>query len=350
MGRKALHTQEQVFKAADGLVAAGVEVTPTALRETLGGGSMTTIYKHLAAWEETRKATPAPAAIAMPGIVQQQFAAVWQALSIEAGREIAAIREKADADTKAIKRRLDEALGAIEQLEAEAETDAGNLEAAQAALAEAQDAAQRTRTEAAAREAALQATAEQQARQIETIEAELGRVHDESAAIRSQHQAEIGRLSEQIAEQSAANQAAQTAIEGLRAQLREAGEKQEAAAIRERGLIEDAAKARADGARLADHLADLQARFEGIEKAYHEHRQNSAKEAHHQAERYIQAQGERDAARAEAAQAREEAAKLRGQVEALQVQVTDQFRAFVVRSGSGSQDDGAAKSVKTVKD
>jgi len=52
MGRKALHTQEEVFQAADALAANGKEVTPTTLRDALGGGSLTTIYKHIDAWQE----------------------------------------------------------------------------------------------------------------------------------------------------------------------------------------------------------------------------------------------------------------------------------------------------------
>ena len=62
MGRKAMHTQEQVFEAADRLAATGREVTPASLREYLGGGSLTTIYKHHEAWAAARAAQAAPVA------------------------------------------------------------------------------------------------------------------------------------------------------------------------------------------------------------------------------------------------------------------------------------------------
>ena len=54
MGRRGSITEEQVFQAADSLVAQGKEVTPSALLGTLGSGSFTTIYKYLSAWEDSR--------------------------------------------------------------------------------------------------------------------------------------------------------------------------------------------------------------------------------------------------------------------------------------------------------
>ena len=54
MGRKALFTEEQVFETADRLVTDGKEVTASSLLAALGGGSLTTIYKHMAAWLASR--------------------------------------------------------------------------------------------------------------------------------------------------------------------------------------------------------------------------------------------------------------------------------------------------------
>ena len=129
MGRKAMHTQEQVFNAADQLVAAGQEVTPSTLRAALGGGSLTTIYKHLEAWQTIHKESPKVAVIAMPEAVERAFTAAWQAASAEAGKEIAAIREKSDREVKAATLRFEEALANISQLETEAEADAIKIEA-----------------------------------------------------------------------------------------------------------------------------------------------------------------------------------------------------------------------------
>jgi peptidoglycan hydrolase CwlO-like protein len=190
MGRKALHTREEVFAAADQLAAGGQDVTASALLAALGGGSLTTIYKHLEAWEASRKDTPRPVAIEMPEAVSAAFARAWQAAAQEAGKEIAAIREKADAEVKAIGKRFEEALANIERLEAEANEEASRLEAASARIAE-QEAALR---EAATREAALNATVEQMRCQIEAQQAELERVHAAAEAGRKEHKAELARL------------------------------------------------------------------------------------------------------------------------------------------------------------
>jgi len=46
-----------------------------------------------------------------------------KAAASEAGKEIATIREKTDTEIKITKRRLDEAVAAIEQLESEGDAD-----------------------------------------------------------------------------------------------------------------------------------------------------------------------------------------------------------------------------------
>lgn len=211
MGRKALHTQEQVFEAADRLVAIGKEVTPTTLREALGGGSLTTIYRHLEAWEDTRKVMPAPASIPMPDAVRLAFDQAWQAAANEAGKEIAAIREKADAEIKAANRRLEEAITAIGQLENEQQADADRQEALENALARERELSHQALADAAARFAGLSATVEQMRNQIEELKGEMSQAHI----------------------------------------------KIEEVSTRERAKIEEAAKAKAEAARLVDTLAEV---------------------------------------------------------------------------------------------
>jgi DNA repair exonuclease SbcCD ATPase subunit len=279
MGRKALHTQDEVFAAADQLAAGGHDVTATALLAALGGGSLTTIYRHLAAWEASRKDAPRPVAIDMPDTVSAAFAQAWQAAAREAGKEIAAIRDKADAETKILTKRFEEALAAIERLEAEANEEAGRLDALTARLAE-QDSALR---DAATDKAALAATVEQMRRQIAAQQAELERVHAEAEAERKERKAEIDRLAAELARERQAGEAA----------------RQQAAATGERQRRESAEQA----AELARRTALLDAERE------------TARRAH---ERAGQAEAARDAARQEASAAREEAARWRGQAEALQ--------------------------------
>lgn len=264
MGRTAVHTEKQVFEAADRLAANRQEVTPNALRDLLGRGSYSTFVKHIDAWQLARQAAPAPVIIDMPESVKTAFAQTWQAAATEAGKEIAAIRDKADAEISAVKRRLDEAVAAIEQLEAEAEADSARLEAAESSLSTERAGSQQAATSAIAREAALQATADQMRQQIEAQQAELGRVHAEAEAARNQHAGEITRLaadfSRQLAEQASALLASQGEAGLLRGQLADAALKLDAASVRERAKIEEAATAKAEAVRLADQLKDQKTR------------------------------------------------------------------------------------------
>lgn len=264
MGRNAAHTKEQVFSAADALAANGQEVTPNALRDVLGRGSYSTFVKHIEAWQQERQAAPVPVVLEMPDSVKAAFAQCWQAAATEAGKEIAAIREKADAEIKTIKRRLDDAIGAIEQLETESEADAARLETATTELATERTNAQRATTEAAARESALSATAEQMGQQIEAQQSELDRVHTEAEAERSRHVADVARLTadfnRQLSDQAAALLANKGEIDRLRDQLAAVEKNLETTATREREKIEEAAKAKADASRLADQLKDQKTR------------------------------------------------------------------------------------------
>ena len=277
MGRKALHTQEQVFAAADQLVTDGQDVTASGLLAALGGGSLTTIYKHLEAWETNRKDTPRPVVIDMPETVNAAFMQAWQAAAREASKEIMAIREKTDAEVKILTRRFEEALGNIERLETEANTDAATLDNLTAQLAERDAALTKTATE----KVALAATVEQMRQQIEAQQAELERVHREAEAERQERQRETERLTGDLErERTARKEATETAD-----RQRQANEQQ--------------------GAELAKCTALLE---------------TERQEGERSKARSAAAEAERDSARQEASTAREEAARWRGQAEALQSQ------------------------------
>lgn len=250
MGRTAVHSQEQVFEAADRLAANGQEVSPNALRDLLGRGSYSTFVKHIDAWNQARQSAPAPVVLEMPDSVKAAFAQCWQAAASEAGKEIAAIREKSDVEIKATKRRLDEAITAIEQLEGEAEADTARLETAEANLAAERATSQQAATDAAAREASLSATADQMRRQIEAQQVELASVHAEAEAARAQHSSEIARITadfaRHLAEQSTALKSSQGDVDRLREQLAVAATALEAATVRERQKIEETAAVKTD--------------------------------------------------------------------------------------------------------
>lgn len=191
MGRKALYSEEEVFQAADKLAGEGKEVSAMALLGALGGGSLTTIYKHLDAWRESRPAAGnSSVPVEIPESVQGAFGAAWRAAVSEAGREIARVREKATEEIKAAQKQFQEAKTSIERLEAESEVDNGKIEELTAKIQELESSFRKTENE----RAALAATVEQQVQRIKTVESELDRVHQEGKAERARHQTEVERL------------------------------------------------------------------------------------------------------------------------------------------------------------
>lgn len=221
MGRKAKHTPEQVFETADKIAASGQEVTPTVLLTMLGGGSLTTIYKHLDAWHAARKEASAPVVIDMPEGVKTAFNQAWQAAATEAAKEVAAIREKAYAEVKAMTRRLEEAIANIAQLEVEADADATKMDALEKELAAEKATASKAATEAVKRESSFAATVEQMQHQITAQQAELARVHAEQDTMRKQQAIETERFMERERTMVKELATAQITVERLTEQLKD---------------------------------------------------------------------------------------------------------------------------------
>ncbi|MCW5237169.1 hypothetical protein D5047_13100 [Verminephrobacter eiseniae] len=122
----------------------------------------------------------------------------------EAAREIAAIREKADAEVQAAKRRLGGFVAAIAQLEAENETETVRADDLARPLEEAKAAAHAVAIESTAREASLTATAGQLCEQLAALKDELREAHREAKEATTQLARVNGQLeamSSQVAEQ-----------------------------------------------------------------------------------------------------------------------------------------------------
>jgi chromosome segregation ATPase len=304
MGRKALHTQEEVFAAADRMSGAGEDVTASALLATLGGGSLTTIYKHLEAWEAAHKDKPRPVMIDMPEAVRAAFAQAWQAAALEAGKEVAATREKADAEVKAMTKRFDEALANIERLEAEANDEAAKSEAMSDKLATQDKALQDMHTKTAA----LTATVEQMRQQIEAQQAELERVHAEAESERQARKQESERLTGEIER-----------------------ERQAAETIRQQAA-EDANRQRQENERQGAEIAKLTALLETEREKQSE-----------QQRRTSEAEAALNKAQQETSAAKEAAARLQGQVEAMTAQHAEwakTFRAEDTKPGKRQKKEG----------
>ena len=180
MGRRGSISEEQVFEAADALVAQGKEVTPTALLSSLGSGSFTTIYKHLSAWEASRASAVTDRAAVIPEAVLSAFGAAWRAATAEAGKEVLAVKEQSAEEVAAAKAQFQEALETIERLEAESESDATQLEAQAARIAELESALHQSENE----RSALKATLEQVQNQLKAQEADLTRLHKDLESAR----------------------------------------------------------------------------------------------------------------------------------------------------------------------
>ena len=187
MGRRGSISEEQVFEAADALVAQGKEVTPTALLSSLGSGSFTTIYKHLSAWESSRASAVTDRAAVIPEAVLSAFGAAWRAATAEAGKEVLAVREQAAEDVAAARTQFQEALQTIERLETESEADAARLESLSAKVAELEKVLHQSENE----RAALKATCEQLLHQVKSQESDLARLYKESDSERKRHQEEL---------------------------------------------------------------------------------------------------------------------------------------------------------------
>jgi len=190
MGRRGSISEEQVFEAADALVAQGKEVTPTALLSSLGSGSFTTIYKHLSAWESSRASAVTDRAAVIPDAVLSAFGAAWRAASAEAGKEVLAVREQAAEEAATAKAQFQEALETIERLEAESEADATRLESLSAKVTDLEKALHQSENE----KAALKATSEQLQHQVKSQESEMARAHKETESERKRYQDELAEV------------------------------------------------------------------------------------------------------------------------------------------------------------
>ncbi|HEY9869422.1 MAG TPA: DNA-binding protein [Candidatus Obscuribacterales bacterium] len=187
MARRAVIDREELFEAADRMAGAGKDVTALALLNALGGGSLTTIYKYLAEWEAGRpKAPQASGSAEIPDAVQTAFASAWRVAASEAARETAAVKEKAEAEVKAAQKKFEEALEGIQKLEAQAEHDSAQIETLKARVLELEEQLSEARREAAG----LRAAGDELRQQVKSQQAELERLHKEGEAERTHHHSE----------------------------------------------------------------------------------------------------------------------------------------------------------------
>jgi len=210
MARRAVVEREELFKAANTLVAEGKEVSAMAVLNELGGGSLTTIYKYLAEWEAGRSAKISPAVSEPPEVVKNAFMSTWRVATMEADREVIAAREKADEEVKAAQKQFEGALQAIQRLEADSEADNAQIEELKKRIADLEGAL----TASSNDKAALKATSEQLQHQVNLQQTELERLHKEIESTRNMHQEEIAQLkAQQLSAQEKSDAAVREAAE-----------------------------------------------------------------------------------------------------------------------------------------
>lgn len=260
--------RERVISAAADLYEqSGRERFPTvdAVRR-LSRADMNAVSSVMKEWRQAQTTQVAPVAVAVPEAIQQANAAALAALWLNALDLGNQNLRNAQSGWEKERQELDDMRG---ELATSYEQQAAEFEAVKNQLAASEEktaiqglelaALRQDLNEAAAKEAALSATADQMQHQIESQRAELVRLHAEAEAVRNQHTVDIDRLtadfSRQLAEQLAALQAAKEEAERMRAQLVDSAARFDVVSTRERAKIEEAATAKAEAIRLAEQLA-----------------------------------------------------------------------------------------------
>jgi thioesterase domain-containing protein len=76
----------EVFETANRLEAEGKEVTALSMLAALGRGSLTTIYKYLDAWKESKPVKNPIVQVEQPEPVKTAFATAWRVAGRRSGK------------------------------------------------------------------------------------------------------------------------------------------------------------------------------------------------------------------------------------------------------------------------
>jgi len=192
MARRQGLDRDEVFETANRLVAEGKAVTANTLLDALGGGSFTTIYKHLAAWQAERPAQVSTTSGEIPHTVQNAFVSTWKAATQEAAREVEAAKAKAAQEVQAAQTQFSDALQIIEKLERENDEAEQQNELLKKEIAILQQ--ENGKLESA--NAALKAADEEIRRQLDGQNSELKRLRNEIEKSREERDAAMKEAAE----------------------------------------------------------------------------------------------------------------------------------------------------------
>lgn len=198
MARRQAIDPEELFETANRMKAEGREVTAMALLDALGGGSLSTIYKHLEAWQAARPTEVIVKPEEIPAAVQASFAAAWRLAAQESKREVTEVKEKAKEEVAAALRQFHGALEAIAKIEKDRDADAEIIEGLQKQLAEAKAETSRAESEAAAEKARADELRDQLKSQQQDRDAaikEASELKGQLESLKAQNQELLNRLS-----------------------------------------------------------------------------------------------------------------------------------------------------------
>lgn len=199
MARRHAIEPEELFETANRMQAEGKEVTAMALLDALGGGSLSTIYKHLQTWQASKPAQVAIQPEEIPAAVQASFAAAWRLAAQEAKREVTEVKEKAKEEVTGALRQFHGALEAIAKIEKERDADAELIEGLQKQLAEARAEVSKAEAEGAAEKARADELREQLKSQQQDRDAaikEASELKGQLESLKGQNQQLLDRLSD----------------------------------------------------------------------------------------------------------------------------------------------------------
>ena len=128
---------------------------------------------------------------------------------MEAAKEVIAVKQKATEEVKAAQDKFDEALEAIQKLEADSEQDNAQIEQLKARVSELEHAVSQLSNDTAA----AKATAEQLRHQVKSQQVELERVHKDQEQDRIKHRERMEKLTaEHAATQDKTNKERDAAV------------------------------------------------------------------------------------------------------------------------------------------
>lgn len=311
--RPAEFAPESIIEAGKELQAAGRNITGFALRQKVGGGNPSRLKQ---VWDEhlaSQSVTKAEPVAELPIEVAEEVAAVTKALTERLATLAVELNDKA---VKAAERRVHEVVRAAGEQREQAERELADASQTVDDLETKLDQATAETEMLESKLADVQATNQAQAVELAQLRERLTVTEQTAKAVEAQHAAELARMNAAIEADRARNQ---QEAEQLRVELADQKKATQTAA--------------AERDQVRAELATVKAKAEVVDQAHQEQRKTAEREA----QRAAKAEADQVQANKEAGAVREDAARLRGQVEAMQVQIAELMRVLSERSTPDSQ-------------